>query len=85
MSRPDYGDLARAISGFTDQLEAEANEASSRKAAAEIVVRSCFPELTYDEIKLRMRHLDARASALAETTVRLRKLLADIASRRGLD
>lgn len=38
----DYETLARAVSGFTDQLEIAANQATEQRKVADLVMRQLF-------------------------------------------
>ena len=76
----DYGTLARAVSGFTDVLEDQANAATQQKRTAEALLRHLCPDMSEAERTLRVRAYDARAAELADITVRLRRLLSQVAS-----
>ena len=76
----DYGALARAVSDFTDQLEEEAKQARQRRHQAEVIARQLFPDIDDDDIRLRLRQFDVRVEEKSQTVVRLRRLLAHIAS-----
>lgn len=77
---PDYGTLARAVSGFTDILEQEVNHATGKKREAEALLRSLCPDMSEAERTLRVRAYDARAEELTHVMLRLRRLLSQVAS-----
>lgn len=77
---PDYGTLARAVSGFTDVLEQEVNNATQQKREAEALLRHLCPDMSEAERTLRVRAYDARAEALANVMLRLRRLLSQVAN-----
>lgn len=83
MSADSYMTLATAISGFTDQLEVEANLATKQKRQAETIMRQLFPDITDEQASIRLKQFDVMAVERSAILLRLRKLLADIARARS--
>lgn len=83
MSRDSYRALATALSEFTDQLEAEANQATADKRAAEAIIRKLFPDISPSEAEVRLLSFDVRAAEITQVMLRIRRLLADVARARS--